>query len=141
MASLRLYKKEKLCSTVAIDRLFTRRVDGCSALAYPLRAVWDINRDEAHPSACPRFVIIVPKKRIRKAVERVLMRRRIREAYRLNRDLLDSSLPVDIGFVYVAQEIKSYASVERGMRRLLAQIAASTSQLSHSEPQSDDKDA
>ena len=51
------------------------------------------------------------------------MRRRVREAYRLNRHLLPADLPVDIAFVYVAPELKDYAAVERAVTRLLTKIS------------------
>ena len=35
-----LGKAHKLCSQTAIDTLFATRREGCSMLAYPLRAVW-----------------------------------------------------------------------------------------------------
>ena len=67
MKGLRLYKKEKLCSTVAIEQLFMRGGEGVQgALAYPLRAVWRKNprRSSDAPVA---FVVSIPKKRLRHA--------------------------------------------------------------------------
>ena len=71
----------------------------------------------------PRFLVSVPKKRIRHAVDRVTMRRRIREAYRLNRDIVPRDLPADIDFIYVADKLLPYSRIETGMRRLLASLA------------------
>lgn len=53
------------------------------------------------------------------------MRRRIREAYRLNRqnyfpDSLDA--PLDILFVYVGNHQEPYKKVESSMKRLLHKI-------------------
>lgn len=122
MHTLRLYKIEKLCSETAIDRLF-RRDDPAvsSALAYPLRASW--RRNDTRTPSTAQFLISVPKKRIRLAVGRVLMRRRIREAYRLNRHLLPPDSRLDIAFIYVAAEQLPYARIQAAMRRLLAKIA------------------
>ena len=56
------------------------------------------------------------------------MRRRIREAYRLNRH--DLKLPLDcrinLAFVYVGNGLAGYAAVEKAMLRLLADVAKST---------------
>lgn len=120
MKGLRLYKKEKLCSPTAIDALFARSGGASAALSYPLRAVW--RRREERRAECPQFVVIVPKKRVRHAVDRVALRRRIREAYRLNRDLLEGAGRVDIAFVWVGETTGRYSSIERAMQRLLKRV-------------------
>lgn len=124
MPGLRLYKKEKLCSATAVSRLFERSGDVQSALAYPLRAVWrtDAGRRSDAPIA---FVITVPKKRLRHAVDRVAMRRRIREAYRLARPRfpLADDTRLDVAFIYVADRLRPYASVEAAMNSLLSKIS------------------
>lgn len=125
---LTLGKSEKLCGLTAINRLFDRNAIGNeSALAYPLRAVWRPREGKGtNPQDTPpmpsRFLISVPKKRLRHAVDRVKMRRRIREAYRLNR--LPQAAGVDIAFIYVASGLTPFAEVERAMTRILHRIAA-----------------
>ncbi len=116
MAEYSLDKTHKLCSGRAIDRLFA---EGKSQVAYPLRMVYAPSmRREGRPV---QFMITIPKKRIRKAVGRVLMRRRIREAYRLNRGLIaDDNCRADVAFIYIANELTPYSLVERKMQRLLA---------------------
>ena len=126
MKGLRLYKKEKLCSPVAIDMLFAgRRAGAQAAIAYPLRAVWRSNPGRLS-DAPVTFLISVPKKRLRHAVDRVAMRRRVREAYRLART--DFPMPddarIDLAFVYVADRLMPYASVDRAVRRLMEKVRA-----------------
>lgn len=120
--TLRLPKSERLCSTAAIDALFA---SGKGALAYPLRLV---SAPAASKDGAPtgnRFVIVVPKKRLRHAVDRVLMRRRIREAYRLNRLAPDgAAAPLDLAFIYVANTPLDYQRVEAAMKRLLASLSS-----------------
>ena len=110
----KLPKKTKLCSLTAIDALFA---SGNGALAYPLRAVW-------LPSEQPgvRFLISVPKRRLRHAVDRVAMRRRIREAYRLLRPQLPESLQLNIAFIYVANARVDSARIHAAMARLLKEL-------------------
>ncbi len=50
------------------------------------------------------------------------MRRRIREAYRLNR--LPQATGADIAFIYVASGLTTYAEVEHALIRILHRIAA-----------------
>lgn len=128
--SLRLYKIEKLCSNTAIELLFSQSAEpegqGGAILAYPWRLVWRLNegRPERLPANVAQFMIVVPKKRLRHAVDRVLMRRRCREAYRLHRDLLPHGLPLDLAFIYIGKPgwLAPYASTEHAIERLLRQI-------------------
>ena len=128
MANFKLYKSEKLRSKIEIDRLYSH---GTSLITYPLRAVYlAVTADESSHPVPARFLISIPKKRIRHAVDRVLLRRRTREAYRLNRALLAPVLSqgktVLIGFNWVANEERNYATIERSMRDLLSKIATAT---------------
>lgn len=124
MLGHRLYKIEKLRSEIAIGQLFDRGNPAASSvMAYPLRAVWRVNTSR-RTSSCPQFLIAVPKKKLRHAVDRVQMRRRIREAYRLNRHLIPRDLPLDIAFVYVAADLQTYAAVEKSIIRILTRISA-----------------
>ena len=121
----RFYKCEKLCGVTRIDSLFAT---GHSLIAYPLRAVFSMA--EAERDVAPaRFLVSVPKKKLRRAVDRVLIRRRVREAYRLNRALLLPALAahgrrVDVAFVYLSSSLKDYGIIEEKMRQLLERIAA-----------------
>ncbi|MDE6270822.1 MAG: ribonuclease P protein component [Muribaculaceae bacterium] len=124
MPSFRLYKKQRLCSPTAIETLFAPASGARASLCYPLRAVWrpDPGRRSDAPMA---FVVMVPKRRLRHAVDRVCMRRRIREAFRLGHAAcsLPEGTRLDVAFVYVANSPKPYAQVEHAMQRLLADIS------------------
>ena len=74
-------KEERLCSRKYLDLLFK---NGSSFLLYPFRISYlFIDAAEEFPV---QVVINVPKKRYKRAVDRNLLQRRIREAYRLNKD-------------------------------------------------------
>ena len=123
----KLKKEEKLCSRTAVDRLFS---EGKSLMAFPLRAAYRLRPRGEHPV---QFLISIPKKRIRKAVGRVTLRRRVREAYRLNRrKLLQGPLEqagwgVDIAFVYLDSNPAPYSVIDEKMRSLLSRIALAAS--------------
>lgn len=131
MQGLRLYKDEKLCSRTAVGMLFGG--DGKATIAYPLRAVYRFHaprEGQVHPA---QFLITIPKKKIRTAVGRVLLRRRTREAYRLNRDILypvlqESNLAADIAFIYLSTEKMDYAKIQEKMQELLRRIARDSQQ-------------
>lgn len=92
-------------------------------MAYPLRAVWRTDHKRNEGSQI-QFLISIPKKRLRHAVDRVKMRRRVREAYRLNRhDFNNPDIgPVDLAFIYVANDLKNYRIIERSVCRILNKI-------------------
>ncbi|MBE6305944.1 MAG: ribonuclease P protein component [Bacteroidales bacterium] len=117
---LKLHKREKLCSQTAIDALFAGN-GAKGALAFPLRVIF---RQRTDGALGVRFFISVPKKKLRKAVDRVTMRRRIREAYRLNRNLLPDGADFDVAFIYVAAETLPYARVESAVKRLLPKLSS-----------------
>ncbi|MDO4511436.1 MAG: ribonuclease P protein component [Bacteroidales bacterium] len=122
MENFRLYKREKLCSHTAINLMFAH---GKCVISYPLRAVYRVG--DARAEAPVRFMITIPKKKIRKAVGRVLLRRRTREAYRLNRALLVPALAeaeksVDVAFIYLSKEPADYAVIEEKMKVILDKI-------------------
>ena len=133
--TFRLYKREKLCSETAIDLLFSRTGGGQAALLYPLRVVW---RHNDHRSGGAQFLISVPKKRLRHAVDRVAMRRLIREAYRLNRRHLGDAekTGMDIAFTYVADKRTDFRRITSAMVKALRRIARSTDPAA--EPQGGD---
>ena len=123
----KLHKAEKLTSRTSIDRLFG---EGKSLMAFPLRAAYRLRE----PGDAPvQFLISIPKKRIRKAVDRVTLRRRTREAYRLNRrELLTGTLKqhgigVDIAFVYLDSTPAPYAVINDKVSLLLNRIAQAAS--------------
>jgi len=124
----KLNKEEKLTSRTAIEHLFG---EGKSLMAFPLRAAYRLRPRGEHPV---QFLISIPKKRIRKAVRRVTLRRRTREAYRLSRrDLLTPTLErldmgVDIAFVYLDNTPAPYSVISEKMTSLLTRIAQAAEQ-------------
>lgn len=71
----------------------------------------------------------VPKRNIRKAVNRNLLKRRTREAYRTQKTALiekcvERGLHVDIGLIYNTKEILDYKIVSHAIAEVLAKIMA-----------------
>lgn len=131
MKPLGLPKYTRLCSTTAIDRLFER--DAASWSVYPpLRAVWRQSTASPHPAAnagehgAIRFIITIPKKKLRHAVDRVIMRRRVREAYRLCRQDFEAQLPcdtvIDLAFIYTDNQRHDYKRIESSVKRILGKV-------------------
>lgn len=76
-------KEERLCSKKSLDLLFK---NGSSFLLYPFRITYHFVAESHHYPA--QVVINVAKKRYKHAVDRNLIKRRTREAYRLQKEQL-----------------------------------------------------
>ena len=107
-------KEERLCSVKLIDKLFH---SGSSFLLYPFRIIW---LKEALPAEKPVQVLIsVPKKKFKRAVDRNLLKRRIREIYRLQKSehlypfLTEHSVTIILGINYIGNEIGEYSFLEK----------------------------
>ena len=136
----KLNKSEKLRSRIAIDHLFD---DGVSLMAFPLRAAFRLRLRGENPV---QFLISIPKKRIRKAVNRVTLRRRTREAYRLNRNELllaqleQLDLGVDIAFVYLDSKPAPYSVINEKVTTLLTRIAQAAIDQSSTPQENNEQD-
>lgn len=92
-------------------------------MAYPWRCVWRRrDADDGRPD-CPQFVIVVPKRRLRHAVDRVRMRRVMREAYRLNRDAMPPDNAVDLAFIYVADRLTDFRAAEKSVKKIFTRLS------------------
>lgn len=111
---------ERLKSTALINGLFTH---GKSCTSYPLKIFWDFTEPDDHSSPV-RAGFSVPKKNFKRAVDRNLIKRRLREAYRLNKyilyDLLtDEKRQLFFMILYLPKKIMDYNELQEGIRRLL----------------------
>lgn len=118
----RLTKIERITGERRIESLFTQ---GSSFMAYPFRVVWQIRNER--PAASVSVLISIPKKRLKRAVDRNRMKRLTREAYRLHKQHLSGELPageghLDVAFIYVKDEPSDYVTVEKGIRKAIREL-------------------
>lgn len=109
-------KQEKLKSKLIIDRLFS---EGQSLKKYPLRLIYLPILDTKHRTN--KTAVSVSKRNFRKAVDRIYLKRLMREAFRKNKYLVSSNLysPFAFMFIYTAREKVSYAQVHKAMEDIL----------------------
>lgn len=109
-------KSEKLRLKKDIESLFEK---GKNKFCMPL-SVKFIEIDEASKNLCG---VSVPKRKMKKAVDRNRLKRQMREAYRLNKHILEvENAKYHMMFVYSKSEKLPYQDIEKAMIRLLKHI-------------------
>lgn len=108
-------KKEKLKSNKLIDALFE---NGKSISVYPLRLVF---LETTFPESVKiKTGISVPKRNFKNAVDRIKIKRVMREAYRLNKSELFNNITTQYAFMilYIGTEKATYSKLEPAMIQL-----------------------
>ena len=115
--------KEHLKSKRVIEQVYA---NGASVTSFPLRAVF-IEQPQEVQEPTAAILINVAKKRFRHAVDRNLVKRRIREAYRTSKhpfiEALDNNgKKMAVAIIYVDNKHNSTAFIRKKMTRLLESI-------------------
>ncbi len=118
-------KQERICSLKEINALVK---DGQVFFHYPFRVsylTFDDKSDDNSCHCCNKILVSVPKKNFKRAVHRNLLKRRTREGYRKNKDLmhLPEGARANIMFVYVSKDILEYTYIETKIRDILGKIS------------------
>lgn len=119
----RFSREERLRSANEIKLVYNK---GAGNVIYPFRySFLHIDKSDKVPV---KVLFAVSKKRIKKAVQRNLIKRRMREAYRLNKNILavHSSMvnsTVYLIITYIADDILLYQQIEEKIVLLLRSIA------------------
>ena len=111
-----LTKEERLCSRKALEELFAGGRPSVSD--FPVRAVF---RPTDEPGV--RIMVSVGKRYFKRAVKRNRVKRQLREAYRLQKELLQPlGGGLDIAFLWTSAELLPTEMVVRKMQNLLQRI-------------------
>lgn len=110
-----LTKSERLHSRKKIQELFRK---GSSFYVHPFRFKFLIEGMEEEENRLPEMLVSVPKRNFKRANARNLLKRRIKEAYRLNKKILlqhpdFAHKKVSIAFIYTAKEKLSFHFIEK----------------------------
>ncbi len=110
-------KEERLCSKKVIDKLFS---EGKAFLSFPLKIIYLDTKLPVDNNIQIGFT--VSKKNFKKAVHRNLLKRRMREAYRLNKHLLTEKVTENqmaIFVIFIGKEITDFKTIEQALKKAL----------------------
>jgi len=115
------HKQERLSGKKAIDLLFAK---GKGSSIAPLKLVIKTSLNtQIFPA---RAMFVVPKKKFKRAHDRNLLKRRMREAYRINKNsfyaaLNEKGLKVSFALIYMSGKADTYAVIQKSLIDLLSQ--------------------
>ncbi|WPP48069.1 ribonuclease P protein component [Catalinimonas niigatensis] len=102
-------KHERLSSKKLIASLFK---EGKAYTRYPIRLIYLPVKD----TASHQVLFTVPRRSFKKAVDRNLLKRQMREAYRQHKQLITYKSSGDVhfllGYIYIAREKFAYQQIE-----------------------------
>ncbi|HYG20690.1 MAG TPA: ribonuclease P protein component [Ohtaekwangia sp.] len=118
MGQLTFRKEEKLRKEKSIQELFDK---GSSFYLFPFKVYLMQNTDEQYP--VHQVLVSVSKKNFKRAVDRNLIKRRMRESYRLQKHHLRAHPPLVFGFIYSHKEILPQTEVMKKMLQAFNKIS------------------
>lgn len=125
-------REERLKSRKIIGHLFT---EGQSFTSFPIRFVW-VKMEKPLSDFPLQMALTVPKRAFSKAVDRNRLRRKIREAYRLNKhfiyqDLENHEHQYGLMLIYISKDSLDFhtieAAVQKGLYKMKKRILGESS--------------
>ena len=107
-------KSIKLCSETKISELFR---EGAIVYNHPFKTCYRSNNLNVS-----RVLISVPKRAFKRAVDRNFIKRRIREALRLNHFAHYYEKCIDLSIVYIGKELPETAIINQKIKDVLDKI-------------------
>lgn len=114
-------KRERLYLKNEIQNLFDT---GDSFFVYPFKVIWSENPVREQDTSPAKLLITVPKRKIKTAVKRNLLKRRTREAYRLNKKFFYEKIKqkkqtYHIAFIYLSGDMLDFAKIQTSIQKIL----------------------
>jgi len=114
------HKNERLCSKKVIEKLFA---EGKSLFVHPLKAVFiETSLNTGFPV---QVAFAVSKKSFKRAVMRNLLKRRMREAYRLNKNQFYDELSgnqIALFLIFTSKAEEPYPAIESATKKMIKRV-------------------
>lgn len=118
-----LPKSERICGRKSVGTLLeSGRWGSAGVLKYCWMGRTEEPQEPAGAVSGPRMMVSVSKKFFKRAVRRNLLKRRIRESYRLQKALLNGA-DIDIMFVYNSKEIAGFEEISTAVGKILTAVS------------------
>ncbi len=126
MSRFTFKKNEHLCSPKAIEALYST---GQSFYTKNFKIIFSLQKESLQPPC--QVVFSVPKRSFKRAVDRNLIKRRMKEAYRTNKHILYSNLEekklgLHILILYTAKEILSFDEIHKNSLQAIQTLVYKT---------------
>lgn len=118
-------KIEKLTQHLLIEELFS--ANHPSLMVFPIKMVYFFDTHTNLPML-PKVLVLVSKRNVNKSVNRNYVKRRIREAYRLNKHILLAKLNPTIPhnlvlmFIYTQRDIAPFTQIQQSIQKIFSKI-------------------
>ena len=127
-----LPKQERLCSRTLIEQLFLGHSQ--HKKEWPVRVVYQVVKRKDEDDAQTEVLMSVSKRYFKRAVKRNLVKRQLRESYRLHKAILTDVLALHpdtkilIAFIWLSGKTYDSAKVEKAVKAALEKIVDSLEQ-------------
>lgn len=109
-------KKQKV-----IEKVFA---EGKTLFAYPVKVAYLIRPGDESAGDSPAFLytVTVPRRNFKKATERNLLKRRMREAIRVRVPEDGKTESLSAVFIYIAREAEEFSKIDQAIRILMKRL-------------------
>ena len=107
-------KTERLHKTKSIEELFA---EGSYFYLYPYKVIYRFHEQ----GDSNQIMVSVPKRKFKSAVKRNRLRRQIKEAYRLNKEII-SEKKLQLAFIYTPGKLMPYSFLSKRMVKSLEKL-------------------
>jgi ribonuclease P protein component len=122
-----LPKSERLHAEKSIKELFN---EGSSFFLFPFKVQFFVKKGVQ--AGTPQVLFSVSKRKLKKAVDRNFVKRRIKEAYRLNKHLVSlENIELNLGLVYVAGNLMEFSEIQAKIIPCLKKLQTLLSENHH----------
>jgi ribonuclease P protein component len=117
-------KRQKLCSEKDFKKLF---FSGRNVFFYPVKTQYAHETKKTEDTENIQVAVSVSKKNIKKAWQRNKIKRRMREAWRLNSldyqsFLHGNGIKATLVFIFVGKEVLPFETIETGIKRSINEL-------------------